>query len=107
LLKYLFLSSEYIDNVELFGKRLGSFGVDEDRMQCVSSSHRSVDNDVPFGNKHAGHVTTGGFASLSQRFVSQSLKHGDAGICWFVYSENHYVVPIKTTQNPSDLYLRG
>jgi hypothetical protein len=70
VLKYLLARCEYVDAVEVWWEWLASSGINEDRMQGVTSSYRSVDDDVTFGYEHARHIATVGFTPLSQGFVA-------------------------------------
>jgi len=78
---------------------LGSFGVDEDRLQSVASRYRSLDDYVPFSDENTSQISLGSFSALAQRLVAQALKHIDAGISGVLYCYEHTVILIEANSN--------
>lgn len=62
------------------GERPGSFGVDENRGEAVPRSHGPLDDDVSFGDEHAGHVAIRQLTFLPQDVVAEALEDLDARV---------------------------
>lgn len=62
------------------GERPGSLGVDENRSKAVPRSHGPLDDDISFGDEHAGHVTVRQLTFLPQNVVTKPLEDLDARV---------------------------
>ncbi len=65
---------------DLFRHRARPFPINKDGLQLVARLQGALNDHIPLGDEHAGHVTVRPFPNLTQDVITQALEHIDAGI---------------------------